>query len=81
MSDDKELPEIEFVEHIDDSHYLDDLPDRDIDDRRKYSNISKRALVDRYLAQGWEIISRNPLTLQRGRLKKRFKGNILIDSE
>jgi|TARA_B100002019_G_C21128288_1_gene526929 hypothetical protein len=81
MSDDKELPEIEFVEHIDDSHYLDDLPDGDIDDRRKYSNISKRVLVDRYLSQGWEIVSRNPLTLQRGRLKKRFKGNILIDSE
>lgn len=80
MSDDKELPEIEFVEHIDDSHYLDDLPDCDIDDRRKHSNISKRAVVDRYLAHGWEIVSRNPLTLQRGRLKKRFKGNILIDA-
>jgi len=81
MSNNEELPEIQYVEHIDDSHYLDDLPKLDIDDRRKYGNMSKRELVDRYLENGWEIISRNPLTLQRGRLKKRFKGNVLIDAE
>jgi hypothetical protein len=81
MCNDNELPHIEYVEHIDDSDYLDNLPDKDIDDRRQYGNMSKRALVDRYLANGWEIISRNPLTLQRGRFKKKFKGNILIDAE
>lgn len=77
---DKELPDIEYIEHIDDSDYH-DIPEDDIDDRRKHSNVSTRSVVDRYLANGWEIISRDPLTLKRGRLKKRFKGNILIDAE
>lgn len=80
VKDDEELSHIEYGEFIDDSDYH-NIPEIDIDDRRRYENISKRVVVDRYLSNGWKIISRSPLVLKRGRLKKKFKGNILIDAE
>ena len=61
-------------------NYIDD------DDYRKLPLVgekrisySKRDLVDRYLQNGWEIISRNPVTLKRGRMVKFFRNGILID--
>lgn len=48
-------------------------------ERREETNMSKRELVDKYINSGWEVVSRNPLTIQRGRMKKFFRNNILID--
>jgi len=43
------------------------------------TQVDKRSLVDEFLANGWEIISRDPLRLQRGRNIKVFRKGILID--
>lgn len=65
-----------MFEDINDSHYT-QPPEDDRIERR--TQIDKRTLVDQYLKNGWEIISRDPLKLQRGRHVKMFRKGILID--
>lgn len=62
-------------EHIDDSHY----PQPEENNIERRTQIDKRRLVDQYLKNGWEIISRDPLKIQRGRHVKMFRKGILID--
>lgn len=65
-----------MFEHIDDSHYS-KPPEDNYFERR--TQLDKRSLVEQYLKNGWEIISRDPLRLQRGRHVKMFRNGILID--
>jgi len=70
-----------MFEHIDDDDYPKNLEGETGREMRQECNQPKREVVNRHLNNGWEIVSRDPLTLQRGRLKREFRGNLLIDSD
>lgn len=38
-----------------------------------------RKLIDQYIAIGWKVKSRDPLIIERGRLKKIYENGILKD--
>lgn len=48
------------------------------EDERKLNDT--RARVDQLLAEGWSIVGRDPLTLQRGRTKLCVRSNGIIVS-
>lgn len=44
------------------------------------TQLDLRRLVDEYLQRGWEIVSRDPLTIERGRMRKEVRHGCLVDA-
>lgn len=44
------------------------------------TQLDLRHLVDQYLKNGWEVVSRDPLTLERGRARKEVRHGCLVDA-
>lgn len=57
--------------------YIDDNDYPKVPDRRSQPHV--RLAINQYLKNGWEIVGRDPLRLQRGRAIKVYKKGILID--
>ncbi|WP_287026556.1 hypothetical protein [Herbaspirillum sp.] len=44
------------------------------------TQLDLRRLVDEYLKRGWEITSRNPLTLERGRMRRQLRHGCIVEA-
>ena len=44
------------------------------------TQLDLRRLVDEYLQRGWEIASRNPLTLERGRTRRQLRHGCIVEA-
>ena len=48
--------------------------------KNHHTQLDLRHLVDQYLKNGWEVASRDPLTLERGRARKEVRHGCLVDA-
>lgn len=44
------------------------------------TQIPLRRRIDEYIAYGWTIASRNPLTLERGRMRRQLRHGCIVEA-